>query len=336
VSGKHVTARLRSAAGSSFWAVTAYFNPVGYRSRRANYRIFRERLGVPLLAVELGFGGRFELGPGDADILVRIDGGAVLWQKERLLNLALERLPSTCRHVAWLDCDIVFADPGWVDAAERLLDEVPLAQPFDQLVHLRPGELPETAAEPHLLAWRHSFAARWRAGDLADDVFARPEGTYEHRCTCGMAWVARRDLIQRHGLYDAMILGLGDKHIAAAAVGLAADASDAVELAPAHRRHYLQWAEGFGREVAGAIGCLPGQLHHLFHGDLGNRHYLRRYRGFAAWDFDPSRDLGVAGSGAWSWERNEPALHRQVADYFLARREDEACAADDLRLAVAS
>jgi hypothetical protein len=238
--------------------------------------------------------------------------------------------------VAWLDCDIVFEDPDWIGAAERLLEEVPLAQPFDQLVHLRPGELPETAGQPHPLARRRSFAARWCAGDVPDDIFARPEATYEHRCTCGMAWVARRDVIQRHGLYDAMILGLGDKHIAAAAVGRAADASAAVELSPGHRRHYLHWAEAFAREVGGAIGCLTGQLQHLFHGDLGNRHYLRRYRGFAAWDFDPSRDLGVAGSGAWSWERNEPGLHRHVADYFLARREDDACAADDLRLAVAT
>jgi hypothetical protein len=133
-----------------------------------------------------------------------------------------------------------------------------------------------------------------------------------------------------------MILGMGDKHIAAAAVGRAADASAAVELAPGHRRHYLRWAEAFGGAIDGAIGCLPGQVHHLFHGDLRNRRYLRRYHGFAAWDFDPSRDLGLASGGAWTWERNEPGLHRHVADYFRARREDEARDADGLPLAVAT
>jgi hypothetical protein len=323
-----------SRRSASFWAITAYFNPVGYRSRRDNYRLFRKRLGLPLVAVELGFGGRFELRPGDADILVQVDGGAVLWQKERLLNLAVEQLPPACRQVAWLDCDIVFEDPAWIGAAGRLLEDFPLAQPFDRLVHLRRGERPETATPPEPLALRRSFASRWQAGELSADIFARPEATYEHRCTCGMAWVIRRDLLQRHGLYDAMILGLGDKHIAAAAAGRAADASMAAELAPAHTRHYLQWATTFGQDIAGAIGHLPGRLYHLFHGDLANRHYLQRYRGFAGWDFDPARDLARAAGGAWQWARTDPGLQQHVAAYFRGRREDDGGAADGLQLAV--
>jgi hypothetical protein len=53
---------------------------MGYRRRSANFRVFRERLGVPLLAVELAYGERFELGEGDAEILVRLRGRDVLWQ----------------------------------------------------------------------------------------------------------------------------------------------------------------------------------------------------------------------------------------------------------------
>jgi hypothetical protein len=30
------------------WVIASYFNPVGYRRRLANYRLFRERLIVPL------------------------------------------------------------------------------------------------------------------------------------------------------------------------------------------------------------------------------------------------------------------------------------------------
>src|SRR5450759_1082712 len=72
------------------WAITSYFNPVGYRRRLSNFRIFRERLKVPLVVVELTYGSDFELQEQDADILIQLRGGAVLWQKERLLNLALQ------------------------------------------------------------------------------------------------------------------------------------------------------------------------------------------------------------------------------------------------------
>ncbi len=90
------------------WAVTAYFNPCRYRTRLENFRTFRERLAVPLVAVELVYGGRPELEAGDANVLVRVEGHNVLWQKERLLNVALSLLPDRCEAVAWVDCDLVF------------------------------------------------------------------------------------------------------------------------------------------------------------------------------------------------------------------------------------
>lgn len=53
-----------SPATASLWAITACFNPQGWARRRANYRVFRRHLGVPLLTVELGYGGRFASVPG--------------------------------------------------------------------------------------------------------------------------------------------------------------------------------------------------------------------------------------------------------------------------------
>ena len=76
--GRHGASPLTAPAGE-LWAITSYYNPLGYRRRRANYRTFRERLNVPLLTVELAFGPDFELKEGEADILIRRRGGDVLW-----------------------------------------------------------------------------------------------------------------------------------------------------------------------------------------------------------------------------------------------------------------
>src|SRR4051812_27505421 len=95
------------------WAITSYFNPMGYRRRLANYKLFHARLNVPLVAVELAYGPDFELNAGDADVLVQLRSQDVLWQKERLLNLAMRSLPSGCRYVVWLDCDIIFEADDW-------------------------------------------------------------------------------------------------------------------------------------------------------------------------------------------------------------------------------
>ena len=80
---------------------------------------FRSNLGVPLVTIELSFDGAFELEKGDAEILIQISGGAVVWQKERLLNLALKAVPSEVVKIAWLDCDLIIERPDWVDEAEN-------------------------------------------------------------------------------------------------------------------------------------------------------------------------------------------------------------------------
>ena len=96
----------------AFWGITVFFNPTGYKNKIENYRRFREsskKQGLNLLCVELAFGGKnFEVSKEDADILVQLRGGDILWQKERLLNIGLERLPKDCDKIAWLDCDIIF------------------------------------------------------------------------------------------------------------------------------------------------------------------------------------------------------------------------------------
>ena len=86
-------------ADAPLWAITAYFNPAGYRRRRDNYRVFRERLQAPLVTAELSCDGNFALSSDDADVLVQVHGDA-MWQKERLLNLALGAVPSACQAVA--------------------------------------------------------------------------------------------------------------------------------------------------------------------------------------------------------------------------------------------
>jgi hypothetical protein len=120
------------------WAITCYFNPMGYRRRLSNFRIFREHLQVPLVAVELAYGCEFELRRRDADILLRLRGGAVLWQKERLLNLTLQALPRSCQKVAWLDCDIIFDIADWVEMADALLDRFAIVQLFRHVHSLSP------------------------------------------------------------------------------------------------------------------------------------------------------------------------------------------------------
>src|SRR3954452_2532913 len=89
----------RYAPAPDLCVAAAYFNPAGFRSKLHNYHLFRDRVaaaGIPLVTVECALGGQpFELPPGPGVRHVR--GRDVMWQKERLLNLAIDALPEACR-----------------------------------------------------------------------------------------------------------------------------------------------------------------------------------------------------------------------------------------------
>jgi hypothetical protein len=303
------------------WAVTSYFNPARYRRRLDNFRTLRARLRAPLIVVELAVDAPFDLADSDAELVVHLRDGDIMWQKERLLNVAISRLPSECSAVAWLDGDVILEREDWVEGALRALDRAPLVQLFRDRFDLGRDVLPENAGDPAAFARGQSLAFRLQEGVPPDIVSAA--GTVQHwQASLGLAWAARRDLVARHGLYDAGILGGGDRAFAAAALGQMSAVAGPWYANAAQVDHYRRWAEPFHAEVRGRIGHLDGRLFHLWHGDRVHRRYLSRYRDLQPFGFDPARDIRRSPEGAWRWSSDKAAMHAYVRDYFHSRRED--------------
>jgi hypothetical protein len=337
------------------WVITTYYNPAGYRTKRANYERFAAPIraaGIPLVTVECAFGDEpFELAADPGIIQVR--GCDVMWVKERLINLAIARLPSHAEKVAWLDADILFTNPAWARQTAALLDRWPLVQPHDRVGRMARGQLSFSGRTRRSFACQHQ--RRPESARLGGAAHGQP----------GIAWAARRDLIARHGLYDAAIIDGGDELFAHAAGG-GPNAPCVRGIACAHQRrwprfvdkglnrllripwprwladwwlarpsappvaaadepffaHYLRWAQPFAADIQGQIGCAPGMALHLWHGDPVNRQYSSRNAILKRHDFAPAVDLRLNGEGVWEWASDKPELHYAVKEYFGARRED--------------
>lgn len=302
-------------AASHLWAITSYFNPMRYRRRLANYRTFRARLDVPLVAVELAYGDGFELGAGDAEILIQLRGRDVMWQKERLLNLALAALPAHCSKVVWVDCDVLFAAPDWSRRLDALLDRHAVVQAFRRVCHVA-ADWSAGAASP-LFTQTAVLALVADAGSeaLASRVPSGPGSSNK-----GMVWAARRSLLAEHGLYDASIIGGGDLAFVAALCGRFDVAMRVMN--DRQSEHYLHWARRWHGAVSGPPGVLDALLLHLWHGDVGDRRYRERHESLRPYDFDPATDIALDDEGAWRWNSDKPGLHEYVRCYFASRRED--------------
>jgi hypothetical protein len=326
------------------WAITTYFNPVGYRRRLANYKLFHARLNVPLVAVELAYGQDFELNANDADVLVQLRSQDVLWQKERLLNLAMRSLPSECRNVVWLDCDIIFEADDWPERVNTALQDFPILQPYSHVYHL-PRDWPGGPMTKQ--SGRQSVAFAIASGLPAAACLGEsaPSGIFNY--SRGFAWAARRELLERYGFYDAMIVGGGDRAMAATIynchVGLMHylgiddrppqnmnDRQKEEYLAEIFQRsnskrmdHYRAWGKPFYDAVRANVGFVEGSIFHLWHGNLEDRRYRERIEGLRRFEFDPFEDIAVGKNGAWSWNSDKHELHDYVRTYFAGRREDD-------------
>jgi hypothetical protein len=309
-------------APDGLWAVTTFFNPLGLHSRLANYRRFRERLGVPLLSVELSYTGEYELRGEDADILVPLRGQAVLWQKERLLNVALRHLPADCQIVAWVDCDLLFEQGNWGERAGRALEQFDLVQLFETICDLPRACLPETVHNGRHLRLAESTGSWIVRGHSVLETLRSPNHRSESAPANGGAWVARREFLETHQFYDACILGSGDRAMLCAALGAFDVIRDALSMNDRQMAHFLDWAEPFFDSLARGIGCLEERVFHLWHGSPLNRQLGTRYRILEPHAFDPYTDIKIGDSGCWEWASHKPQMHQAAHEYFRSRRDD--------------
>ena len=313
---------MANSCDGNFWAITSYFNPVGYQRRLQNYRTFRQCLAVPLVTVELSFNGRFQLEHGDAEILVQIPSADIMWQKERLLNVALRSLPESCEKIAWVDCDIIFANNDWAGLASKALEKFPLLHLF----HER-HEVPRDSPTDELGSWdayptSQSVVYRMAVGEAAPEEVYVSGNPLKRRSSAGLAWASRRDVLDEHGFYDALIVGSGDRAILCAALGESNRFALASEMNARRAEHYLLWAKSYFNRVRGCVGYIPGHVFHLWHGDLNDRRQRERHQQLAQFDFDPFIDISLDTSGVWRWNSDKQDLHAFVRRYFESRNED--------------
>jgi hypothetical protein len=307
--------------GHDLWAITSYFNPVRYRSRLSNFRTFRERLKVPLVAVELSYGDDFELQEPDADILIQLRGGAALWQKERLLNLALQALPESCQHVAWLDCDILFGSEDWAESTVRLLERFAIIQLFKNVHYLPPGcSAPCALTDAELTRPSASFSIS--SGIPPTTVIGHSLNTREGTSAPGFAWAARRKLLDQHHFFDACVLGGGDRAMNCAATQCFDVMAKRHYWNKQQQDWYAGWAKPFFETIRGEIGYLEGDIFHLWHGSMRDRNTRTRHEGFQQYQFNPYVDIAIGANGCWQWNTEKPHMHDYVGKYFSSRRED--------------
>lgn len=275
--------------------ITPHFNPAKRRRLLATYQAWSDAMAHPHQCYE------FTLDEPEIPGSVSFVGTPrnLLWQKERLINIAVSRLPADIRFVAWVDHDLVFERTDWIEAAVSMLQSgLDAVQLFDGVQYL--------AEDGSVISTTESAASVALRGKRA--------------CTApGGAWIATRSFLERiGGIYDRNIVGGGDAVLFAA---ISKQDSNFLGRQPeAVRRDAEEWLSTVG-DVR--YGCLPGAVRHLWHGDKGNRQYHSRDAMLCDFGFDPKIHLGIGENGLLELTEAAPVgLSDAIADYFTNRRDD--------------
>ena len=276
--------------------LTCLFNPARSRRIVENYHTFRRMVGdVPLTVIEL----IYDDDPVIEPRAIHIHGTRQrhsLWQKERLLNIALDTLPDDVDAVAWFDADIILP-PKWLKDSLEALCENMVVQPF---------------------ASAHWLDATWRTERIfagyADCWAARRKRTFGHP---GFAWIARRSVLQA-GLFDLDLVGSSDTWMAYFFSGT--PLPPGLGLAPQFFIKALQdWGTPVSKCVSGRLASADQQLIHLHHGRYADRCYDIRRR----WMSDAGLErehIVLDENGLYTIVGNEK-FRQTMIDYFPSRKD---------------
>ncbi len=308
-------------------ALTSYYNPFRGKRRRRNYEQFRKHLGVPLVTVEWSPDGQFELSHKDADVMIHVQGGDVMWQKERLLNRGLAHIRGAvlARDVAMVDADTVFASGEWAVRTSEALDGAQVVQCFSHADYLPPLSA-ESQSRTELLAMEPERSMPSLAYALSQDdkIFTTDPVMMQTWAKTsplsgnpGLAIAVRLADLPDFELYEHNIVGGADLVLTAAVHGALDDLFLQRQFSSRHRADIVAWAARCLRPQA-RLGWANGRVLHLWHGTMADRRLDARQLVLAPRDYDPERDVDRSGA-ALRFADAAGDLKAAVAAYLASR-----------------
>lgn len=293
----------------NFHVIGVVSNPARYKSRPALCKSFVERMncaGVNFHLVETAFGNRpFEITDSKNPRHYQFRTNSEIWQKESMINLAIQRLPHDWEYVAWVDTDIAFVRPDVFTEAWHQLQHHSVIQLFSDCVDLGPNH----EVVQHHKGFCYIYHQNRRITRRYD--FAHP----------GFAWAATRGAINSlHGLIEAP-LGAGDHHMALSLIGRG-HLSLPGGIHPNYKKMIMSWQERAEEYVKRNIGYVPGLIYHFWHGKKKDRRYIERWDILTKNGFDPDTHLKRDWQGLLELHNSPIKLRDDIREYFRQRNED--------------
>lgn len=303
--------------------ISCFFNPQKSSYRTKAFEVFYESIRhLNHLIVECIIGDDEPQLENNGHVL-QIYTRDLLWHKESLLNKAIEKLPPQIKYIFWADADVIFTNQNWLVQGVDQLQLKTIIQPFEYCVHLEKDELKPSFNPQDVIGtdnlpnsrnnkvWR-SFCANYV------DTLLWQDPVYDRHGHVGFAWGARREVITTVPLYDRALIGGADHIIAHAAAGQINHPCITKSFTD-NLQEIEEWSQSFYASTEGRIGYCPGNLYHIWHGDISKREYLPRIQ-----DFTSHINKITHRDRNGLHQSDDDDANHYMQDYFVRREASEA------------
>ena len=288
------------------YVVLPYFNYCGFKRRQELFIKFVHEIqnvkGIRIVVSELLGSAPLPKLPVWKHIKNRSD--TPVWMKEKLINVGIKMLPDNWKYVAWIDADITFLNPDWVQDTVEALQTNDIVQMFRTAVNLGPNN--EAIKIDKGFGYMHA--------DSGTPYIKTDKYGHWHP---GYAWACTRKAFRVMGssLLDWAILGSGDRHMAMAWIGRVLDSCPG----NIHMSYKVMLSMEYQYKCQNfKVSYVPGTILHHWHGRFEDRKYKERWNVLVQHAFNPIEDITMSLRLTPSGKRME----KDLKDYFEGRRED--------------
>lgn len=259
--------------------ITCFFNPQNSPYRIKAFKLFYESIKhVNHSVIECVIGNTLPQ-LDESEHITRVYTENLLWHKESLLNKIISELPVQYKYIFWLDADVLFTNPNWIVEGVEELQSKNIIQPFEYGVFLEKDQLKpsfkmDDIRETYLPNAVHNKVWRSFGANYIDTELWKHK-MYNKHGHVGLAWGAKRTILEAVPLFDKALIGGADHIIAHAAAGQIPH-SCITEDFKGNIEQVNLWSLDFYKVTAGKIGFVRGELYHLWHGDMDKRQYRER------------------------------------------------------------
>ena len=255
-----------------------------------------------------------------------------MWQKESILNMAIEKADPSKKYFAWIDHDECFSSPTWLD------ETITMIKNGIDFVHLfkKNYYLDKTFSILHYIPSRvYAYKDHWekRVAIAAREGENETSDTPNILGAPGLGWASTLETLRGLVPLPNTLVGSGDEFLAEGIMRSTnwtsrkdseAINSHDIEYAQQTQKQISRWVSMAMNKYFNASYCNTN-TYHLYHGHLHKRQYETRYNIFERGKLNPEKDVFINDNGLLEFQDGIEItkVAKILKEFFLSRGDDD-------------